>query len=412
VAEHPGSWLAAVVALFFVNQVLLTVYVLRVHDGDVGFVTRYLPSGWFHLADGSVMESLAEVFPAPQLLAPTVLRVQSFLELPLCILLYLLMARWLDLSLYRRLGSGVLLWTGCLSLSGAFCWMEWLLPSPWTTGNLLIRACSTLLTPLLVSRMVADTPQAADAAPRRPRDDLRTWGAFLVSAGALGVVVLQLYDTVLLYNLGDVAAAAPVALVALGVLGAARFLARISASGHTWSPAPGTRGTTQYPEPPATRPFHAVDTLVTGMTWFLGVFFVPAMPVRYGLGVLPSQLAIPATVLLVLIAGAGTLHEVGRRVVRESTHGHGLRPVAGWVMALVAAGVTATIASAVVSSGTTAYPETRILLMACTFLGTVTVVCALADRMGTHLGIGAHLGRDEQLRRFATSPDDRRVNRR
>jgi hypothetical protein len=85
-------WLAVVTAAIAINQVLFTVYVLRVHGGDPGFIARYLPAGWFRLADGPTMRAFAGAFRAPGLLAPTVLRVQAALELAFVLLAYLTVA--------------------------------------------------------------------------------------------------------------------------------------------------------------------------------------------------------------------------------------------------------------------------------------------------------------------------------
>ncbi|MFF4828114.1 hypothetical protein ACFY20_35065 [Streptomyces sp. NPDC001312] len=79
----PAAWLALVTGLVYVNQVLFTVYVLRVHAGDPSFVARYLPAGWFDLASANpVLRRLAELFPAPGLLAPSVLRVRRSWNFP------------------------------------------------------------------------------------------------------------------------------------------------------------------------------------------------------------------------------------------------------------------------------------------------------------------------------------------
>jgi uncharacterized iron-regulated membrane protein len=37
---HPAVWLAVVTALIYLNQVLFTVYVLRVRHGDPSFIAR------------------------------------------------------------------------------------------------------------------------------------------------------------------------------------------------------------------------------------------------------------------------------------------------------------------------------------------------------------------------------------
>ncbi len=56
-----------VIGLIYLNQVLFTVYVLREHDRDPSFIARHVPDGWFTLAHGSVLESLARHFPVPEL---------------------------------------------------------------------------------------------------------------------------------------------------------------------------------------------------------------------------------------------------------------------------------------------------------------------------------------------------------
>jgi hypothetical protein len=105
----PTVWLALVTCLVYVNQVLFTVYVLRVHGGDPSFIARYLPAGWFDLASAHpVLRGLAEHFPAPGLLAPSVLRVQAFLELPFVMLAFATAVRWLIMPARRpcRVPSG------------------------------------------------------------------------------------------------------------------------------------------------------------------------------------------------------------------------------------------------------------------------------------------------------------------
>src|SRR4051794_2320760 len=65
----PGSALALVTCLIFVNQLLFTVYVIRTHHGDASFIARYLPEGWFDLAAGNAaIEAVARHFPAVGLL--------------------------------------------------------------------------------------------------------------------------------------------------------------------------------------------------------------------------------------------------------------------------------------------------------------------------------------------------------
>jgi hypothetical protein len=67
----PEMALVAVVVLIYLNQVLFTVYVVRLHSGDPSFIARYLPDGWFALADRNpLIQWLAEHFPAPEAAIP------------------------------------------------------------------------------------------------------------------------------------------------------------------------------------------------------------------------------------------------------------------------------------------------------------------------------------------------------
>ncbi|MFD0903176.1 hypothetical protein [Actinomadura sediminis] len=204
----PEVVLGFVAALVYVNQVLFTVYVLRVHDGDVAFVARYLPEGWFALADGPAMRALAERVPGPELLAPSVLRVQAFLELPLVLLAYVTVLRWLDRGLYRRVAGSWVVWAASLSYTFVFCVVEWDLRNPYTTEDIVIRVCAAVVTPPLVQWLA-----------RRDRGGPRVSSlaqmlAFAVSVWALGHLVLTVYDTALLYNLAHLGGRLPGAVVA------------------------------------------------------------------------------------------------------------------------------------------------------------------------------------------------------
>src|SRR2546430_17559446 len=80
---HPLAQWTLVIALVVVNQVLCDAYILRAHGGDATFVSRYLGHGWFALATGSpVVRFVASHVGDGRWLAPTVLPVQAFLELP------------------------------------------------------------------------------------------------------------------------------------------------------------------------------------------------------------------------------------------------------------------------------------------------------------------------------------------
>jgi hypothetical protein len=118
----PLAALVAVTGVIYANQVLCTVYILRMHGGDPSFITRYLLDGWFDLPVGNPgLRWLADHWPAPSLLAPTVLRVQAFLELPFVLLAFATVLRWLDAGLYRQVVRSPLLPLAAVSYTAVFC---------------------------------------------------------------------------------------------------------------------------------------------------------------------------------------------------------------------------------------------------------------------------------------------------
>jgi hypothetical protein len=152
--RHPGTWLAAVIAAFFVNQVLFTAYVAQVWHGDTAFVARYLPPGWFDLAGLGGLEYRLPAWPW------TVLHVQSAIELPFGVLAYLLVCRWFGAETFRRAIHAR--WALSASWTVTFSLIEWDLYSPYTIGDLLIRVLSGVVTPLLL-------PLLAEGAEGPPR---------------------------------------------------------------------------------------------------------------------------------------------------------------------------------------------------------------------------------------------------
>lgn len=326
-AGHPGAWLLAVTALIFLNQVLFTVYVVREHHGDPGFVAGYLPDGWFDLAD---LGWFAQWFPAPGLLSWSVLRVQAFLELPFVLLAYLTVCRWLDAEVYRR--AVRLIWAASAAYTITFCLIEWSLRNPYTTDDLVIRLVSGVVVPLGVSRFAG----AGDGRVRSLPDLL----AFVVSASVLGYLVLVVYDTALLYNLGHLTAALPGAVIAALVLVLARLYTRVA----------GDR-----PAGPAGM------ALIRSLGWFLALFFVPALAIRYGLNFgLPALSAVAGLVIVLAAAIRGWTRDLLVKLV----------------MAL-AVGVVAAAAGYALTVG---YPELRLLGAMGAFCVTVVGVTALLDR--------------------------------
>jgi hypothetical protein len=330
-----GFWLAVVTAAIVVNQVLFTVYVLRVHGGDPGFISRYLPDGWFRLADGPSMRAFAKVFPAPSLLSPTVLRVQAALELPFVLLAYLTVAGWFDPSLRRRLLALPVLSLAATAYTVAFGLIEWSLHNPYTIQDLWVRTVAAVLTVLFLRRLDGGRgPRVTGAA------DLVL---FVVSAGALGYFVLVVYDTCLLYNLGDLGSYVPLLAVAsAGGVGAHLLRRRLRPSD----------------------PGRSVSTLTTGLGWFLALFFVPALPVRYALSFGSRPIAVAAGTVVVVVAVALTVARLRSGVLYVVP------------ASLVGIAVAAATLFALPSGG---YPEARLLSAAAAFLLVVTATASLTD---------------------------------
>jgi len=337
---HPGAWLVAVAALIYLNQVLFTVYVLRVRGGDPSFIARYLPPGWFMLARWPAIEALARHFPDPGLLAPSVLRVQAFCELPFVVLAYLTVCRWFGADTYRR--ARTLVWPASMVWTVTFCLVEWHLRNPYTNDDLVIRVAAGIAVPLLAGRL-------SDAGPDRPRN-LPGLLIFAVSTAAVGWLVLVVYATALLYNLGRLGPELPGAGLALVALAAARAAAR-----HVPSRPPG-RG---------------IDVIGRSFGWFLLLFFVPALPVRYGLNFGLRDLSVAASVVVITAAACCGAWEAAARAPGR------LGAWTGQMALTVLAGLGGACASLLLPAS---YAETRLLWAAAAFfLGAITA-CALLDR--------------------------------
>ncbi|MER5388228.1 hypothetical protein [Saccharopolyspora sp. NPDC002686] len=337
--RHPGFWLLVVGAAIYLNQVLCTIYLVRVHHGDPEFIARFLPSGWFALADDNLaMRWLAEVWPQPELLSWTLLRVPALLELPFVLLAYLTICRWFGAEVFDRAA----VWPVAVSWTATFCLIEWSLANPYTFQDIALRVVSGLVTPWLVGRLTAGERQRV-----RSTADL---ALFAVSASALGVLVLVVYDTALLYNLAHVGDALPIAAAATGALVVARVLAR-------WSPTQAGPG---------------ITAVSASLGWFLVFFFAPALPIRYGLSFGTPMLSAVAGLVIIAAAVVCGVHETAR--------GSAV-PWRAWgaeLVLAVALGAAAAVAAFAVASG---YPESRLLAAAGAFFALVIVVCGLLDRV-------------------------------
>ncbi|WP_406198384.1 hypothetical protein OH807_14240 [Kitasatospora sp. NBC_01560] len=325
----PDAALAVVVALILLNQLAFAVYVQRVHGGDTSFIARYLPPGWFAVPHGDpVVDLLAAHVPAPALLAPSVLRVQAFLELPLVLLTFAAVLRRLDAPLYRRVFRSPLLPLAAASYTVAFCAVEWDLRNPYTTDDIALRVLSAVVTPVVLAR-----PAGRDPAAGEPPATARHLALFALELWAYGALVLALYDTALLYNPARLGDRLPVALAALAVLTATRFVPR---GGRPAGPA--------------------VGALAHALRAGLSLFLAPALAIRYAGSFGTPRLAAAAAAVVLIAATA----RVALRLALPA-----------------AAGVAA--AWAAVHWSTAAYYEAALLPSATAALLAAVAVCALLD---------------------------------
>ncbi|MFG2820075.1 hypothetical protein ACGFX4_11675 [Kitasatospora sp. NPDC048365] len=332
----PELVLLAVTALIYLNQLLCAAYLLRVHGGDAGFVTRYLPPGWFAQPTGNpLVRALADHLPAPALFAPTVLRVQAFLELPFVLFAYATVLRRLSPARYRTvLGSGPLVRSTALAYTVVFGVVEWGLYNPWTVQDLLLRTASALVT----------APALIALARREPGPDRRpgTLGLlrFTASLWAVGQLVMVVYDTALLYNIGHLGGRWPELLLAVLVLAA-------TARWRTPEPADGA----------------STLALQEVLRRFLVLFLVPALAIRYGV-----EFGMPVlSVLGALLVTAVALWT---------------RPVRAALLPLLLAGACGLLAAYLAAKALTdTYYESGLLRAMAALLVTATLACAAADRL-------------------------------
>lgn len=325
VLRHPGTWLAVVVALFGVNQVLVTAFVAQRWGGDPSRVTRYLPPGWFDLAD---LGPLAEHLPAWPW---TVLHVQAVLELPFVVLAYLLVCRWWSAETAARVIAAR--WFLVATWTTVFCLVELDLRNPWTAVDVLLRIVAGVGTAL--------------ALPFLGTGD-RTAPALVsatVSAGALGCLVLAVYDVATLYNTAHLVGWLPVAGCAAVALAVARRAAARSGAGALGSRESG--------------PLTA--SAVASLGWFLVCFAVPALPLRYGIGFGAAPVSALAGVLVVVAA------------LRLGWDRSALRGLA----VAVAVGAVVAACGFLVARG---YPEARLLAAAAGFVLGAAATTTVLDR--------------------------------
>ncbi|MEV5568918.1 hypothetical protein AB0L06_02630 [Spirillospora sp. NPDC052269] len=346
--RRPSAGLALVAGLVYLNQLLFTVYVLREHAGNASFIAARLPPGWFALADGPGMRSFASHVPAPGLLSPSVLRVQAFFELPFVLLAYGVVLRWLSLRWYRRLLDGPPLWAASAAYTTVFCLVEWHFHNPYTDADIAIRLVSAIITPLWIGWTTRH-----DTASDRPTGVIGIL-AFGASTWALGQLVLAVYDTALLYNLGHLPGRLPSVTVALAVLVGARVVA--ARYGERWHPG------------------LAVRTVTAGLSWTLALFFIPALAIRYGVN---FGLALPS-----MAAGLAVSVAAAALALKETLRGQDRIRVAAWCgQVALAAGVGGAAGYAALHAASDTYYEAGLLRSAAVAFLVAVLVCAGTDRL-------------------------------
>jgi hypothetical protein len=340
VLRHPGTWLGVVVALFGVNQVLVTAFVVQRWNGDPSRVTRFLPPGWFDLAD---LGPLAEHLPAWPW---TVLHVQAVLELPFVVLAYLLVCRWWCAETAARVIAAR--WFLVASWTAVFCLVELDLRNPWTTVDVVLRIVAGVGTALALPLLGTGDRTAPGLV------------SATVSAGALGCLVLAVYDVATLYNTSHLVGWLPVASCAAVALAVAR---RVAARPGAWDSGAGESGAGESGagETGADGAGPLTASAVASLGWFLVCFAVPALPLRYGIGFGAAPVSAVAGVVVVLAA---------------LRLGWDRSAVRGLVVAVVV-GALAAACGFLVARG---YPEARLLAAAAGFVLGAAATTTVLDR--------------------------------
>lgn len=348
---HPLTQFALCLALVFVNQLAFNVYVVRVHHGDPSFVARYVGSGWFDVIPRHpLVRILAQHVGSGTWLAPSVLRVQAFLELPLVVFAYLTVSRALSIGLYRRLTSIPVLIPMALSFSVTFSLIEIVLANPWTNDDLVLRAAACLLVPPYVAWLGRRDRARGQGAQDLP--GLVGLFAFLGVAASIAYVILAAYDALLLYNLAHAPRYIDGVAIAFGVLGVSsfvlpRFADRLRALG----------GVLTGRSP-------VLDAARTGLAAFTLLFFVPSLAIRYA-ALRPIAFLAGATLVAIgLFVGIGALLRPRRRTIAvagegarrddvDGSTGRRFVGVAACIFGLVAGSVVVACLLAVLGFGST-----------------------------------------------------------
>ena len=361
---HPWTLFLAVSALALANQIVFNAYVLAAHRGNPSFIGRYLGGAYFHLdLDFPFVRALAGAFGAAgaeRWLSPSLLRVNALLELPFALLAYLAITRLFDRAAYRFLVRGPLGWLGAASFTVILCAIEIQLRNPWTRSDLVMRGVSfALVVPAL--KLLGRRERGAPCFPDedgRPRS-LAALLVALSGAAAMAFALLLLYDVTLIYNLAHLPRIWPLLLALLAAATISTQLApRLDA--------------VRADSASAALPPPSVAAITSVASTFALAFFVPALAVRYGLG-----LPISRACGLAVLAAASVVGLV--RAARAPGIRRG-RWVVGLVGGALVGGVVVGLARPLV--GAIGFTEAELLSYAVLFLGAMLFAWRALEMVG------------------------------
>jgi hypothetical protein len=358
---HPWTLFLVTSALALANQVAFSAFLIAAHHADAGFITQYTGSYYFHVDPDfpGVRTLVAMLGPAgaDRWLAPSLLRVNAFLELPFALFAYLAIARLFDPAAARLIMRSPLVWLGTVSFSVILSFIEVLLWNPWTVQDLVLRgiSCAFFAVALwLLGRRERGTPCFPASQPQA-RGLVSLLIAF-AGAAAIAGVVLVLYDVTLLYNLVHLRGYWG-ALVAGLVMATAAFplVGRVDG----WMEKISSRA-------PRSRCVEAATSVAASLSV---LFFVPSLAIRYGLSH-PAGRACGIAVLAIAI-----VYGLGRAAGALGVE----RP--RWLVGLGAGLLTGSIclAAAQPALGAIAFKEAALVFYAIVFVGPTLVAWRLVE---------------------------------
>lgn len=362
--RHPWALFLITSGLCLLNQVAVNAYILVVQRGDPWFITQYVGTHYFllDLEFPGVRALAAAVGPdGAKWLAPSILRVNAFLELPFALFAYLSIAWLFDRGAVRfllRSGLGAL---ACASFTIVLMAVEVMLWNPYTPDDLAIRVVAGVATAgglFILGRRERGGPTFPTPAGR-PKS-LISVGIALVGAVSAAGALLGLYDATLLYNLGG--------LGKYGyVLAFAIFVATLAFPASAWWD--------EFVERLLGRPLRrspAIEALTSVAATLSVIFLVPSLAVRYSLST-PAGRAVGFACVAVAVVW-GLVHAARAPGLDRVRWGCGLAfgaAAGGWALSTLWLNLKALPA-----------PEPAILVGAFAFLAPLALVWRVAELAG------------------------------